>query len=148
MPHSALSLLQRCFAHWSHDFGAQEVSLLNPEPPTSLLSCTQENFDGSALVLSLNSHVLEHPGSWSGHETSPVYLDWEEFWFPDTLLSCQLGLSQGLASIASFHGRTPTSLAVVKASGEMVHPAMIPTSRQCHDLVCSSVVRHSCTCWT
>ena len=37
-----------------------------------------------------------------------------------------------------------TSMAIVKARGEIVQPAMMPTSRRCHDVVKSAVVKHSC----
>ncbi len=36
-----------------------------------------------------------------------------------------------------------TSMAIVKARGEIVQPAMMPTSTRCHDVVKSAVVKHN-----
>lgn len=43
--------------------------------------------------------------------------------------------------------RIMTSMVMVKASREMVHPAMMPTSRCCQAVVYSAVVKHSCMSW-
>lgn len=45
--------------------------------------------------------------------------------------------------------RMITSIAMVKAWGEMVHPAIIPTSNDCHDVVYSVVVEdvQNCRSW-
>jgi len=37
-----------------------------------------------------------------------------------------------------------TSIAMVKASGEMVHPAIIPTSKHCHVVLNSGVEKLKC----
>lgn len=37
-----------------------------------------------------------------------------------------------------------TSMAIVNSRGEIVQPAMIPTSPRCHDVMKSAVVKNSC----
>lgn len=39
------------------------------------------------------------------------------------------------------------SIAMVKDNQEMVHPAIIPISNGCHDVVYSDVVIHNCKFW-
>ena len=46
-----------------------------------------------------------------------------------------------------FDARMITSIAIVKARGEMVHPAMMPTSKDCQDVVKSAVVKQNCRSW-
>lgn len=43
--------------------------------------------------------------------------------------------------------RMMTSIAIVKAKGEIVHPAMMPTSKACHAVSNSSIKRQSCMSW-
>lgn len=40
-----------------------------------------------------------------------------------------------------------TSIAIVNAKGEMVHPAIIPTFRHCHEVVNSEVGKQNCRSW-
>lgn len=45
--------------------------------------------------------------------------------------------------ITHLEGLIMTSMAIVKARGEIVQPDIMPTSRRCHMLVKSGVVKHN-----